>query len=236
MQRRRTIGPNAFFRFLSKLILKIGGWRLQGEPPAADRWILLAVPHTSNWDLLWLLTMGMQYNLKLYWMGKNTIFRWPFGTFFKWLGGIPINRKAREGVVQQVSKAFSEHEKMVLVIPPEGTRSRTEYWKSGFYHIARQANVPIALAMLDYGNKVGGFGPTIMASGDIEADMAIISTFYEPMKGKYPDQFGPVRLRPEEEPGPSTNEVANTRRREYPRIGEGLRCVVERAMMRPRYP
>jgi len=119
-------------------------------------------------------------------MGKETIFRKPFGDIMKWLGGIPIDRSRSKNVVEQSIEMFRQNDKLVLTVPPSGTRSRVPYWKTGFYHIANGANVPIALGFLDYRLRIGGIGPAIRTTGDIEADMKAISSFYTDITGKYP--------------------------------------------------
>jgi len=121
-------------------------------------------------------------------MGKEAIFRWPFKGFFKWLGGIPIDRSKSSNVVSQSIQLFHQNEKLILAIPPAGTRKKVKKWKTGFYHIANGANVPIVLGFLDYRRKVGGIGPVVYSTGDIEADMKTIRAFYDSVTGKYPEK------------------------------------------------
>jgi len=125
---------------------------------------------------------------KIYWMGKDTIFRKPFKRFFKWLGGIPIDRSKSYNIVAQSIQQFNENENLILTIAPSGTRKRVQKWKTGFYHIANGANVPILLGFLDYRRKVGGFGPMLYPTGDLEADMKTIKKFYDGVTGKYPEK------------------------------------------------
>jgi len=127
-------------------------------------------------------------NAKIYWMGKDTIFRKPFKRFFKWLGGIPIDRSKSYNIVAQSIQQFNENENLILTIAPSGTRKRVQKWKTGFYHIANGANVPILLGFLDYRRKVGGFGPMLYPTGDLEADMKTIKKFYDGVTGKYPEK------------------------------------------------
>jgi 1-acyl-sn-glycerol-3-phosphate acyltransferase len=119
-------------------------------------------------------------------MGKETLFRWPINGFFKWLGGIPIDRSKSKNVVAQSIQQFHENEKLILTIAPAGTRKQIEKWKSGFYHIANGANVPIVLGFLDYRRKVGGIGPVVYPTGNFEADMKTIRAFFNGVSGKYP--------------------------------------------------
>lgn len=190
----------AMRRRLSSLILRLIGWSASGVPPAQERCVLIAAPHTSNWDLALLLLFANHFGFRLRWMGKHTLFRGPMGWLMRFLGGLPIDRRSRNNVVEQMAARFAEEPELVLVIPPEGTRRAAEYWKSGFYHIARAADVPVLLCFLDYRRKVGGIGPTLWPSGNVKADMDAIRAFYAGKTGRYAHAFGPVRLRAEDEP------------------------------------
>ena len=117
---------------------------------------------------------------------KHTWFRWPMGHFFRWLGAFPVDRSKSKNVVARSIEAFHEHTQLVMVVPPSGTRKKVVYWKTGFYYIAKGANVPIVLGYLDYRRKVGGIGPILDPTGNIEADMKIIRNFYMGITGKYP--------------------------------------------------
>lgn len=184
-------------RFIADLFLRITGWEIEGERPKAARFVLIAAPHTSNWDLAFLLALAMRYGIRPRWMGKHTLFRGPMGPVMRAVGGIPVRRHLRENVVQQMARALTEHDELCLTVPPEGTRDWVPTWKSGFYHIARTANVPISLGYLDYRRKRGGFGPELLPTGDLKADMDVIRAFYADKVGKYPECFGEVRLREE---------------------------------------
>ncbi len=175
-------------RLFSLLALKLSGWRTEGRLPDIPKFVMIAAPHTSNWDFVLLLFMAFAFRVKVYWMGKDALFRQPFYGLFKWLGGIPIDRSKSNNVVSQSIQQFNNNDKLVLAIPPSGTRKKVFYWKSGFYHIANGAEVPIALSFLDYGRKVGGFGPTIKPTGNIEEDMKSIKAFYADISGKYPEK------------------------------------------------
>jgi 1-acyl-sn-glycerol-3-phosphate acyltransferase len=175
-------------RWFSIFILKISGWRAHGQVPSVPKFVLVGAPHTSNWDLPYTLFIVFILRAKIYWMGKDAIFRKPFKGFFKWLGGIPVDRSKSKNIVAQSIKQFNQNKKLILTIAPAGTRKRVEKWKTGFYYIAHGANVPIVLGFLDYRRKVGGFGPVIYPTGDIKADMKIISAFYKGVAGKYPEK------------------------------------------------
>jgi len=144
-----------------------------------------------------MLLLRLYAQRKLYWIGKHTLFKPPFGFVMKWLGGLPVDRRERQNTVSQICQFFEEKEALTLVITPEGTRKRTNFWKSGFYHIALQAGLPIVLGYADFEKKTCGFGHYIIPTGDAEADMAKIRAFYSGVQGKFPEQFGPVRFRPE---------------------------------------
>jgi len=168
--------------------LKLAGWKLTGQPPIEKKYVLIAVPHTSNWDFPITLAMAFLFKFDIFWMGKDSLFKGPAGPVMRWLGGIAVNRSASSNLVQQLVDAFNENDELVIAIPPEGTRSRVDKWKTGFYHIAHGANVPIALGFLDYQHKVGGFGPTFYPTGDVDKDIAEIRQFYIGIAGLYEDQ------------------------------------------------
>ena len=173
-------------RWFSIVFLWISGWRATGCLPDAPKYVLIAAPHTSNWDLPYMLFVAFVLRVKIYWMGKDAIFRWPFRGLFKWLGGIPIDRSQANNVVDQSIAQFEKNDRLALTVPPAGTRKRVLNWKTGFYHIANGAGVPIVMGFLDYKQKVGGLGPALQPTGDIEADMETIRSFYMDISGKYP--------------------------------------------------
>lgn len=173
-----------FFRILSILILKLAGWKVSGHVPDIPKFVMIAAPHTSNWDLPYTLFVAFAMKVKIYWMGKKELFRPPFGPLLRWLGGIPIDRSKSNGVVGQSIQQLQDAEKLVLTVPPTGTRRKVMHWKTGFYHIAHGAGVPIVLGFLDYGRKMGGVGPLFYPTGDINADMKEIQAFYQDIQGR----------------------------------------------------
>jgi len=179
---------------LAIIVLKIFGWRRAGVVPDAPKFVMIAAPHTSNWDFPVGLAIILAFKVKMYWLGKEPIFKWPFGTFFKWLGGIPVNRSKSGDVVSQTIQTIKEHERIVMVVAPEGTRKRASHWKTGFYYIAMGANVPLAMGFIDYLRKEGGFGPTLMPTGNIETDMEKIRDFYQNITAKMPDKSTPAMI------------------------------------------
>lgn len=172
--------------FIGKSVLNIFGWQTEGDLPNLPKFVVVGAPHTSNWDFVYAMAFIFATDLKMYWMGKHTLFKSPYGSLMRKLGGIAIDRRAPRGTVEQMVDIFNQQEQLILLIPPEGTRKKVESWKTGFYHIAQGANVPILLAYLDYRRKVVGFGPTLTPTGDMAADMAHIQSFYQDIPGKYP--------------------------------------------------
>jgi 1-acyl-sn-glycerol-3-phosphate acyltransferase len=182
---------------IARLFLKVAGWDSEGGLPVEKRFVLIAAPHTSNWDLALLLALAETYDVRVSWMGKHTLFRGPMGRLMTAVGGIPVRRDRRNSLVKQMAAEFEKRDELVLVVPSEGTRGYTPHWKSGFYHIATEAGVPIVMGFLDYAHKRGGFGPALLPSGDIRADMDEFRAFYSDKTGRHPELFGEIRLKEE---------------------------------------
>ncbi len=182
---------NGLLKAFSVGFLKLTGWKIEGSlPPDANKSVLIAAPHTSNWDLPYTLMVAFALDLQVRWMGKQSIFNWPFGGLMRWLGGIAVDRSQSNNLVAASADSIrNASSPLQLVVPPEGTRSKTRYWKTGFYYIALGANVPIVMAYMDYSRKVSGLGPIFRPTGDIEKDMVSIKAFYAPFKGKNAQQF-----------------------------------------------
>ncbi|MBW2649590.1 MAG: lysophospholipid acyltransferase family protein [Deltaproteobacteria bacterium] len=183
--------------WISLVFLKVIGWRKEGKMPDIPQYVIIAAPHTTNWDLPITLALAFSFKCNVYWMGKDTIFKLPFGAIMKFLGGISIDRSTSSNVVEQSIQAFRENNRLVLVIPPEGTRQNVSYWKTGFYYIANGANVPIVMGFLDYKRKVGGIGHIFQPTGDIDADMVAIQSFYATVSGKYPEKSSLADISPD---------------------------------------
>lgn len=184
-------------RLAARCFLKLTGWQVEGPRPLERRFVLIAAPHTSNWDLVYLLALAAVSDLKVSWMGKDALFRPPLGWLLRPLGGLPVVRHQSRNMVSQMADAFAAAESLALVVPAEGTRSYVAHWKSGFYHIARTAKVPIVMGYLDYARRRGGFGPALQLTGDVRQDMDVIREFYADKVGRYPEKFGEVRLKEE---------------------------------------
>jgi len=186
---------NSMIKSISQFILRVIGWQAHSTIPALEKYVLIGAPHTTNWDfplaLLALSSLGMKFN----WVGKHTLFWWPLRVFLEAIGGIPVNRSGGSAFLKQAIELYKERNKLILAIAPEGTRSRTSHWKSGFYVIARKANVPIVLGSMDYPTKQIKIGMALMPSGNIDDDFERIREFYRGTIGKYPDKQGEVRLK-----------------------------------------
>lgn len=187
---------------LARFLLRMCGWSIKGDRPKYKRYVLIAAPHTSNWDFFLMLLFAAALDVKVTWMGKHSLFRPPLGWIMRAFGGMSVRRHEKSDMVTQMVDAFRNSHELILAIPAEGTRERADYWKSGFYHIARQAKVPVTPTFLDWGRKVGGFGPPYQLTGDVREDMNHFRHFYAGMTGKFPEQFGPIRLREEDQSGP----------------------------------
>lgn len=181
--------------YIAKLILYVFGWRGVGKRPEKNKSIMLAVPHTSNWDFVWLMLFSWSFKVKINWMGKHTLFKNPWGIFMKFLGGVPVFRSSANNLVDQMIENFHLRDEFHLVIPPEGTRGKREYWKSGFYYIALGSKVPVTLAFLDYSTKSGGFGPQIEMTGNEVEDLEKIREFYKSYLGKHPDRMSAIKFK-----------------------------------------
>ncbi|MBP8309364.1 MAG: lysophospholipid acyltransferase family protein [Burkholderiaceae bacterium] len=182
---------NTVLRAGSIVFLKLAGWRIEGTlPETARKCVLIAAPHTSNWDLPYTLMTAFVLRLNVYWMGKASIFRPPFGPLMRWLGGIAVQRDQSNNLVAGSAAALKVAQGSVqLIVPPEGTRSKTTQWRTGFYYIALGAEVPILLAFMDYTHKRAGLGPVFQPTGDIDRDMLDIKAFYAPFRGRNAKQF-----------------------------------------------
>jgi 1-acyl-sn-glycerol-3-phosphate acyltransferase len=163
--------------------------------------VLIAAPHTSIADFFYVLAFAWALRVPLAYMMKHTMFVGPLGWWLRRAGGIPIRRHLRENVVADAAARLRQAPALALVVPPEGTRRRVEHWRSGFYHIARAADVPVVMGFLDYGRRRGGFGPAFRPSGDLKRDMDAVRSFYADKVGRHPERFATPRLREEEADG-----------------------------------
>ncbi|HEX4894872.1 MAG TPA: lysophospholipid acyltransferase family protein [Solimonas sp.] len=195
MNHRLEIGPsvprrrNRFLYWLGAGILRVAGWRVDVRLPDMPKFIVIAAPHTSNWDFVFGMAAILLLQVRIDWFGKHSLFEGPLAGMFRALGGHPVNRSSAGGVVGQAVTAFREREQLVLALAPEGTRSRREQWKRGFYHMAHEASVPVAVAYLDYGRRCVGIGPVFRTTGDWATDMRPVFAFYRGITPRHPDHF-----------------------------------------------
>ncbi len=185
------------FHWFARFMIFILGWRISGFVPDVDKFIVVAGPHTANRDGFMLIMTGWALRVRLDWMVKSELVRPPHGWFLRKIGAVPIDRKASHNVVDQAVEAFRQRDKMALVIAPEGTRKKSDHWKTGFYWIALDANVPMFMARLDYKRKVIDITDALFyVTGDIEADMDYIWSVYDGVGARFPEKVSDMRLRP----------------------------------------
>jgi 1-acyl-sn-glycerol-3-phosphate acyltransferase len=182
---------------LAEKWLKWRGWRFVGDLPDLDKMIIIGAPHTSNWDFIVYLAAISHWRMSPRYVGKHTLFRWPFGYFFRKFGGIPVDRTRPGGMVGQVVEEFEKSERMILVMAPEGTRKAAPHWKSGFLRIAAEANVPIVPAYIHFPSKEVVLGSPIVFDGDEKKMMHRLRRIYAVGEGKDGQGKGPVRLKEE---------------------------------------
>lgn len=173
-----------FGQRFGRWLLRMGGWRLAGEFPDERKLMIIVAPHSSGWDAIWGLAMKLALGVDVAFMAKQELFRGPLGWLLRRLGGFGVNRRSTAGVVEQVVARYRERDQLWLVIAPEGTRRRVEHWKSGFWRIARDAQVPVLCAYFHYPDRVIGIGPLLHTTDSLEADMARVREFYRPWIGR----------------------------------------------------
>lgn len=175
----------AWLRSLAEWLLRRSGWKMAGQWPDLDKVVVVGAPHSSAWDGIYGLIAKVAMDLHIVFMGKQEVFFWPLGPLLKWLGGIPVNRASPGGIADQVARQLLESERMWFVLAPEGTRKAVMQWKSGFWKIAKQANVPVVCVYFDYPSKTIGVGKQFELTEDMEADIARIRAWYAPYQGKH---------------------------------------------------
>lgn len=195
-----------------KLLLRIWSVLFRWKPVRLDHEIptpcvVIAAPHTSNWDFPAMLASARMNDLDVKWLGKEEMFAGPFGPIFRRLGGVAVDRNSGGDLVGQMVDLLRGNPDLMVVIPAEATRGKADYWKSGFYRIARAARVPIQLSYVDRATRSSGFGPSILPTGDVSADMDLIRDFYADKQGMKAGRFSAPRLREEDDP---TRSVCNT--------------------------
>ncbi len=179
-------------------LLGLFGWRLLYQPPPTPKAVLVVYPHTSNWDFILGVLARAECGLPVRFIGKHTLFKWPLGPLMRWLGGTPVDRRQAHGMVGEMQRTFAAHREFYLAMTPEGTRSHTLYWKSGFYHLAQSLQVPVGLAFIDYAHREIGVVTWLNLTGNVQHDMDVMRDHYAMRKGKHPELAGTIRLRDEE--------------------------------------
>lgn len=193
-----TTLTDMILKLLSRVCCFLFRWKVaRTEHDIPRPCVVVATPHTSNWDFLVLIATTRLNDVEMSWLGKRQMFDGPLGPLFRALGGIPVDRAAPGGIVAELVERLTDDPDLVVVVPAEGTRAATEYWKSGFYRIAQQAGIPIQTAYVDGRNRTSGFGPHLHASGDVSADMDLLREFYADKTGIRADRFLTPQLREE---------------------------------------
>ncbi|AKH70180.1 Acyltransferase [Spongiibacter sp. IMCC21906] len=180
----KTPVVSGFFRYFFKICTRLIGWKIVGEKPADDKCVLIAAPHTSNWDFPTMMVAAFVLGMDVHWMGKHTLFpKGPLGAIMRWFGGIAIDRREARNTVEQMVAQYKKREQLLVLITPEGTRTRVDNWKAGFYHIAVGAGVPIYLGFVDTKTKQAGIMQAFYPSGDYQQDLPAIMQFYKDKQG-----------------------------------------------------
>ena len=175
---------SAWLRAFGRAVLRVMGWRTEGEVPDVPKLVIAVAPHTSNWDFVVGAAAMFALDLRLSFLAKHTLFRGPFAAIMRWMGGIAVDRRSAHGVVGDAVAAFARSQRRLLAIAPQGTRSPGARYKSGFLHIARDARVPVLLASLDYDSRCVRLGPELETTGDVDADLRRVEAFYASVRGR----------------------------------------------------
>lgn len=187
--------PRTPVQRLAHGVLSAFGWRADMTWPPVPRCVIIVYPHTSNWDFVIGYLARLALGLPVQWVGKDTLFRWPVAGLLRRMGGIPANRRESTGLIAALAEEVHRRPWMWLAIAPEGTRSRTDHWRSGFYHLALEARIPVGLAFIDYRARIVGLTEYLDLTGDEERDLAAIRAAYAGKVGRHPEQAGEIRFR-----------------------------------------
>jgi len=181
---------------IAKFLLRLGGWTAVGGQPESPKAVLIASPHTSNWDGFWGIVYKVAVKLDVHWFAKESLFWFPLSSLLRAFGGIPLDRKRAGSAVDVAVDMFGTNDNFYFALAPEGTRSKTKYWKTGFYRIAVDADVPVVLGFFDYGRKRLGLGPALTLTGDLPQDLESLRAFYADIEGRWPEKTGPIEFPP----------------------------------------
>ena len=177
---------STFFHYFARFMMRQRGWRIEGKLPDIPKFVLIGAPHTSNWDFVLFLGVIFSLRANVRFMGKAELFRFPYGWFFRYCGGVPVDRKKSTGLVEQMVKVSNELDRFILTIAPEGTRHHVVEWKRGFYHIAKNAEIPMVMAVVDGKHKTVRIGQVFHSTENVEADMKAIKGVFDGIVGINP--------------------------------------------------
>jgi len=183
-----------FSQRLARAALKLMGWELVGRFPDLPKYVLVGAPHTTNWDFPFAMLLMFASGVRFNWIAKDSLFKGPWRRILYRLGGIPVRRDQKSNFVGQMVESFQRSSRMIIAIAPEGTRSMVNRWKTGFYYMARGAQVPIVMGFIDYRRKQVGVGPVLYPSENIEETFAHLQAFYADKTGKYPHKQGAIEV------------------------------------------
>ena len=185
---------------IARLLLRLGGWTAVGGPPECSKAVLIAAPHTSNWDGYWGIVYKVAVQLDVHWFAKQSLFWFPLSSLLRAFGGIPLDRKRAGSAVDLAIDMFRTNDSFYFALAPEGTRSKTRHWKTGFYRIAVGADIPVVLGFFDYDRKRIGLGPPLTLTGDQQQDLESLRAFYADINGRWPEKTGPIEFPPQRRP------------------------------------
>ncbi|WNZ55648.1 1-acyl-sn-glycerol-3-phosphate acyltransferase [Microbulbifer sp. ANSA003] len=180
-------------RLVARVLLKLHGWRVKADEQSLKlkQYVLIGAPHTTNWDGYYFILAALKLKMTPQWMGKDKLFTFPLGGPMRWFGGIAVDRSKANNLVDATARQFKLRKELVIAIPPEGTRGLAERWKTGFYHIARNARVPVVLGYISFPKKEVGIGPIAQFSENLEAELLKLKEFYADKIGKFPELYTP---------------------------------------------
>lgn len=205
-------------QIIGKTWLKAFGWEVDGDAPDVPKAVVLAAPHTSNWDFPFTLAVTWAVGIDIAWLGKRQMFIPGFRRVLKFIGGIPVDRSAKHNLVSQVADKLKAADNLFVIVPPEGTRANVGRWKTGFYYMAVEADVPIVLGYLDFAKKKGGFGTLFHPTGDLNVDAEVIRAFYKDIRGKRPSLFTEVTFAAKDPSAPTSTAARRERKRDLPLV------------------
>ncbi|WP_445355714.1 1-acyl-sn-glycerol-3-phosphate acyltransferase [Microbulbifer sp. EKSA008] len=180
-------------RLVARVLLKLHGWRVKADEQSLKlkQYVLIGAPHTTNWDGYYFILAALKLKMTPQWMGKDKLFTFPLGGPMRWFGGIAVDRSKANNLVDATARQFKLRKELVIAIPPEGTRGLAERWKTGFYHIARNARVPVVLGYISFPKKEVGIGPIAQFSENLEAELLKLKEYYADKIGKFPELYTP---------------------------------------------